>query len=108
MDKVLTHNAFLYNLVIKKDGKTIIWPRRMHIKVWNNGKSVMINNKKFYQVDKEAYVKVSNTETYKLRTFKLKHNAYVYDQNGNVVKTGKHHKNIVLQERFSCEVLEQR
>lgn len=68
----LTHNAFVYTKAgraIRKGRKHVVLRRKQLIKAWNNGQVVMIKGKRFYQIGKDQYVKVSNTVRFSQSVF---------------------------------------
>lgn len=59
-----------------------------------NGHVYVIKGVKFYQVGKNQYVKVANTVLQGPKRLQFKHNAFVYDEKGKLVK--KHGKSVLL------------
>lgn len=101
---VLTHNAFVYEndgvTPIKANGKKIVLKTGQTIKALNNGKIVVLNNKEFYQIGENKYVKVSNT----LKRNTLKHNAFIYNKNGKALRKG--HKRLLLKKGHKVLLLD--
>lgn len=88
---VLTHNAFVYQANGKlalRLGERVLLRKGEYVHPLNNGKRVKIHDKEFYQIGENAYVKVANTVK-RVKRLILRHNAYVYDHLGKVVKHGK-------------------
>lgn len=87
----LLHNAFLYN----KDGevaltadanKSSLLRKGQRITALDNARVVTIKGVHFYRVGNNQFVKVANTVLQAGKRLQLKHNAYVYDEKGQVVK----------------------
>lgn len=87
----LTHKAYVY----QKDGITrannLVLKVGTVISAWNNGQAVMINNKKFYQIGENQFIKAANTISRKI----LIHNSFVYNRQGKAVR--KNHKRVLLK-----------
>lgn len=77
--KTVMHKAAIYNKSGQKTGKSI----KAYKKVTVVGGVVTINNKKFYQIGSNQYIKLTNVDGTP-RT--LKHTSYVYKHNGKKVK----------------------
>lgn len=95
----LLHNAYLYDengevVLTSNPNKKSSLKKGQTISALQNGHVYVIKGVKFYQVGKNQYVKVANTVLQAGKRLQLKHNAFVYDTKGNVVK--KHGKKIVL------------
>lgn len=80
--KTVMHKAAIYNKSGQKTGKSI----KANKKVTVVGGVVTINNKKFYQIGSNQYIKLTNVDGTP-RT--LKRNSYVYKKNGKKVKNMK-------------------
>lgn len=93
----LLHNAYVYDqngkaiLTTDKAAKRLL-KKGKHISALDNGKVYVFNNVKYYKIGEDQYVKVLNTVLQPAKRLKLKHNAYVYDAKGRVVKNAKGHK----------------
>nr|MDF9461677.1 SLAP domain-containing protein [Lactobacillus amylovorus] len=95
----LLHNAYLYDengevVLTSNPNKKSSLKKGQTISALQNGHVYVIKGVKFYQVGKNQYVKVANTVLQAGKRLQLKHNAFVYDAEGNVVK--KHGKKVVL------------
>lgn len=96
---ILTHNAFVYNQFgtkIKKHGKAIVYKKGKQLQVLGNRKVVVIKGKKFYQIGKNKFVRVSNTLEWK----KVLRNAKVYNEKLKVVGQIKKGKQVLLTGKF--------
>ena len=90
----LLHDAYLYDengeVVLTSDPqKKSVLKKGKTISSLQNGHVYVIKGVKFYQVGKNQYVKVANTVLQGPKRLQLKHNAFVYDQNGKRVKKSK-------------------
>ena len=96
----LLHNAYLYDqngevvLTDVENAKSLL-KKGQTIVALDNAKVTFINGVKFYRVGNNTFVKTANTVLQAPKRLKLTHNAYVYDQKGNVVK--KHGKKVLLK-----------
>ncbi len=96
----LLHNACLYDqngeviLTDVENAKSLL-KKGQTIVALDNAKVTFINGVKFYRVGNNTFVKTANTVLQAPKRLKLTHNAYVYDQKGNVVK--KHGKKVLLK-----------
>ena len=96
----LLHNAYLYDqngevvLTDVENAKSLL-KKGQTIVALDNAKVTLINGVKFYRVGNNTFVKTANTVLQAPKRLKLTHNAYVYDQKGNVVK--KHGKKVLLK-----------
>ncbi|GAA2951055.1 SLAP domain-containing protein [Lactobacillus kefiranofaciens subsp. kefirgranum] len=91
----LIHNAYVYDKngkrIKKYNGKSKL-KKDTKIDVYG---TQIINDKKYYQLDEKgtAFVKAGNIDAKKVNKTTLKHNAYIYDENGDTkkktVKKGK-------------------
>lgn len=96
----LLHNAYLYDqngevvLTDVENAKSLL-KKGQTIVALDNAKVTFINGVKFYRVGNNTFVKTANTVLQVPKRLKLTHNAYVYDQKGNVVK--KHGKKVLLK-----------
>ncbi|MBP2057091.1 subtilisin family serine protease [Lactobacillus colini] len=94
---LLTHNSFIYNskgkVVLSHKKKHILLRKGEEIEALYNARVVTIKGKKFYQIDKNSFVKVANTLPNK--KIELTHNSFVYDAKGKLVH--KHGKHILLK-----------
>lgn len=96
----LLHNAYLYDqngevvLTDVENAKSLL-KKGQTIVALDNAKVTFINGVKFYRVGNNTFVKTANTVLQAPKKLKLTHNAYVYDQKGNVVK--KHGKKVLLK-----------
>lgn len=91
----LIHNAYVYDengkRIKKYNGKSKL-KKGTKIDVYG---TQIINDKKYYQLDEKgtAFVKAGNVDAKKVNKTTLKHNAYIYDENGDTkkktVKKGK-------------------
>ena len=91
----LTHNAYVYTKDLKpvrtKSHRRVLLKKNHYLKALNNGKTVTIKSKKFYQIGKNRFIKVSNTVAKKrhiLATVKARknHKVRVYLSNGKFAK----------------------
>ncbi|MGQ5709524.1 SLAP domain-containing protein [Lactobacillus sp. PSON] len=80
--KTVMHTAHVYNKAGKRTGKTVKAYKRVTVL----GGVVTINNKKFYRIGNDKYIKLANVDGTP-RT--LKHTSYVYKSNGKKVKRMK-------------------
>ena len=87
----LLHNAFLYD----KDGevaltadtnKSSLLRKGQRITALDNARVVTIKGIHFYRVGDNQFVKVANTVLQAGKRLQLKHNAYVYNEKGQVVE----------------------
>lgn len=94
----LTHNAFIYG----KNGRRI--KRRLLRKgsFIKAGKVVVIKHKKYYQIGKNEFVKLANTLS-RTKTFKLRHNAFIYTRRGKAIRHG--HKHLLLRKGRKIKAL---
>lgn len=96
----LLHNAYLYDqngevvLTDVENAKSLL-KKGQTIVALDDAKVTLINGVKFYRVGNNTFVKTANTVLQAPKRLKLTHNAYVYDQKGNVVK--KHGKKVLLK-----------
>lgn len=95
----LLHDAYLYDengeVVLTSDPqKKSVLKKGKTISSLQNGHVYVIKGVKFYQVGKNQYVKVANTVLQGPKRLQLKHNAFVYDEKGKLVK--KHGKSVLL------------
>ena len=96
----LLHNAYLYDqngevvLTDVESAKSLL-KKGQTIVALDDAKVTLINGVKFYRVGNNTFVKTANTVLQAPKRLKLTHNAYVYDQKGNVVK--KHGKKVLLK-----------
>ena len=96
----LLHNAYLYDqngevvLTDVENAKSLL-KKGQTIVALDNAKVTFINGVKFYRVGNNTFVKTANTVLQAPKRLKLTHNAYVYDQKGNVVK--RHGKKVLLK-----------
>ncbi len=82
--KILMHNAFVYN----DTGKHIVKIILKAGSVLKVGKIKFINNKRYYQLDNDKYIKAANIDAFVRR---LRRNAFVYNH------IGKHIKNSLIR-----------
>lgn len=105
VDIVLTHNAYIYEndgitTVKANDGKNVTLKVGQTIHALNKAQIVILNNKEFYQIGDNQYVKVNNTLNWNI----LKHNSFVYSKSGKALK--KNHKRILLKKGHKVLLLD--
>ncbi|WP_308557767.1 S8 family serine peptidase [uncultured Lactobacillus sp.] len=87
----LLHNAYIYNsnaeVVLTVDTtKSSVLNKGTTISALENGHVYTIKGKRFYRIGDNEFVKVANTVLQGVKRLQVKHNAYVYDENGQVLK----------------------
>ena len=78
--KTIMHNSYLYDQNGKRANKIVI----LAGSIVNTVNQRFINGKKYYELDDGLFIAANNIDSNKL---KLRHNAYVYSQHGNLIST---------------------
>ena len=78
--KTIMHNSYLYDQNGKRANKIVI----LAGSIVNTVNQQVINGKKYYELDDGLFIAANNIDSNML---KLRHNAYVYSQHGNLIST---------------------
>ena len=78
--KTIMHNSYLYDQNGKRANKIVI----LAGSIVNTVNQQFINGKKYYELDDGLFIAANNIDS---KMLKLRHNAYVYSQHGNLIST---------------------
>ena len=78
--KAIMHNSYLYDQNGKRANKIVI----LAGSIVNTVNQRFINGKKYYELDDGLFIAANNIDS---KMLKLRHNAYVYSQHGNLIST---------------------
>ena len=76
--KTIMHNSYLYDQNGKRANKIVI----LAGSIVNTVNQRFINGKKYYELDDGLFIAANNIDS---KMLKLRHNAYVYSQHGNLI-----------------------
>lgn len=76
--KTIMHNSYLYDQNGKRANKIVI----LAGSIVNTVNQQVINGKKYYELDDGLFIAANNIDS---NILKLRHNAYVYSQHGNLI-----------------------
>ena len=76
--KTIMHNSYLYDQNGKRANKIVI----LAGSIVNTVNQQFINGKKYYELDDGLFIATNNIDS---KMLKLRHNAYVYSQHGNLI-----------------------